>query len=83
MAWVCSASLGRIELLLVTLAASGLMLAWSKPWLERYRYGPLEWVWRSLTHWRVEQVAARIAASPGGWGERSVQLLRGQQSPSS
>jgi uncharacterized protein len=48
--------LGRIELLLVTLAASGLMLAWSKPWLERYRYGPLEWVWRSLTHWRVEQL---------------------------
>jgi uncharacterized protein len=25
-----------------------LMLLWSKPWLDRFRYGPLEWLWRSL-----------------------------------
>jgi uncharacterized protein len=25
-----------------------LMLAWSKPWLARFRQGPLEWLWRSL-----------------------------------
>jgi uncharacterized protein len=25
-----------------------LMLGWSKPWLDRYRRGPLEWLWRSL-----------------------------------
>ncbi len=25
-----------------------LMLLWSKPWLDRYHYGPLEWLWRSL-----------------------------------
>lgn len=24
------------------------MLLWSKPWLDRFHYGPLEWVWRSL-----------------------------------
>jgi uncharacterized protein len=30
-----------------------LMLAWSKPWLARYRRGPLEWVWRSLVEWRM------------------------------
>jgi len=29
------------------------MLAWSKPWLARYRQGPLEWVWRSLTAGRL------------------------------
>lgn len=26
-----------------------LMLAWSTPWLDRFRQGPLEWAWRSLT----------------------------------
>ncbi|MEP6201452.1 MAG: DUF418 domain-containing protein, partial [Marinomonas sp.] len=26
------------------------MLAWSKPWLDRYRYGPLEWLWRCMTY---------------------------------
>ena len=29
-----------------------LMLSWSQPWLARYRQGPLEWAWRSLTEWR-------------------------------
>lgn len=28
------------------------MLVWSKPWLERYRQGPVEWLWRSLTEGR-------------------------------
>lgn len=28
-----------------------LMLAWSKPWLARCQYGPLEWLWRSLARW--------------------------------
>jgi uncharacterized protein len=31
-----------------------LMLSWSKPWLARYRQGPLEWLWRSLTAMRLE-----------------------------
>ncbi len=30
-----------------------LMLGWSKPWLARFRFGPLEWVWRCLTYWRL------------------------------
>ncbi|MFM5949782.1 MAG: DUF418 domain-containing protein, partial [Novosphingobium sp.] len=29
-----------------------LMLGWSKPWLARFRQGPLEWLWRCLTEWR-------------------------------
>ncbi len=48
------ATLGRMELVLLVIAAWALMLAWSKAWLDRNRYGPLEWAWRSLTNWRVE-----------------------------
>ena len=29
-----------------------LMLSWSQPWLVRFRQGPLEWAWRSLTEAR-------------------------------
>lgn len=29
-----------------------LMLAWSKPWMDRFAQGPLEWLWRSLTERR-------------------------------
>ena len=26
-----------------------LILAWSKPWLDHFHYGPLEWLWRAAT----------------------------------
>jgi len=42
--------LSRPGLYGVVLATWAVMLAWSKPWLERYRYGPLEWLWRCLTY---------------------------------
>ncbi|MFS0773656.1 DUF418 domain-containing protein [Sphingomonas sp. 1P08PE] len=38
----------RASLYLLAPAAWLVMLAWSEPWLRRYRYGPLEWLWRSL-----------------------------------
>ncbi|HSG34658.1 MAG TPA: DUF418 domain-containing protein, partial [Sphingomonadaceae bacterium] len=45
--------LGRVELALVVLVAWVLMLAWSKPWLARFRFGPLEWLWRCLTYGKL------------------------------
>ncbi|SFF98825.1 uncharacterized protein SAMN05518801_10523 [Novosphingobium sp. CF614] len=38
---------------LFVMAGWALMLAWSEPWLRRYRRGPLEWLWRSLTEMKV------------------------------
>lgn len=43
-------ALNRPQLYGVMLLAWALMLAWSKPWLDRYRFGPLEWLWRCLTY---------------------------------
>ena len=45
--------LHRAELFGIVLGAWLLMLAWSKPWLARFRYGPLEWLWRCLTYGRL------------------------------
>jgi len=42
--------LNRPQLYLVTALTWVLILTWSKPWLERYRYGPLEWLWRCMTY---------------------------------
>ncbi|HWW56170.1 MAG TPA: DUF418 domain-containing protein [Sphingopyxis sp.] len=38
----------RWTLYLFCLGMWAFMLLWSKPWLERFRYGPFEWLWRSL-----------------------------------
>ena len=40
-----------------------LMLGWSVPWLARFRQGPLEWLWRSLTELRplpMRRALARV-----------------------
>ena len=59
-------TLSRIELWLVVPAMWLLMLAWSKPWLDRFRYGPFEWLWRSLSRWRFEPMRkARPGAGAG------------------
>ncbi|WP_337660895.1 DUF418 domain-containing protein [Erythrobacter sp. Alg231-14] len=42
--------LNRPQLYGVTFLTCALMLTWSKPWLDRFRYGPLEWLWRCLTY---------------------------------
>lgn len=42
--------LTRPELYLVVALGWAVMLVWSRPWLEKYRYGPLEWLWRCLTY---------------------------------
>lgn len=38
------------------LAVWALQLAWSKPWLDRFRFGPFEWVWRVLTYRRMQPI---------------------------
>lgn len=47
---------GRAQLWLFVLGAWGLMLLWSEPWLRHFRYGPFEWLWRSLARMKVQQL---------------------------
>ena len=46
--------LSRVEAWLIVPVTWVVMLLWSKPWLERFNYGPFEWAWRSLSRWRWE-----------------------------
>lgn len=40
----------RAEQVWVILGVWILQILWSRPWLNKFRFGPLEWVWRSLTY---------------------------------
>ncbi|MFW6027820.1 MAG: DUF418 domain-containing protein, partial [bacterium] len=46
------AQLGRAELLLVVFGIWAAQLLWSEPWQRVFRFGPVEWLWRSLTYER-------------------------------
>ncbi len=46
--------LERDELMLVVLGVWALELLWSPWWLGRFRFGPAEWLWRSLTYGKMQ-----------------------------
>lgn len=47
---------GRAALWLFVITAWAVMLLWSKPWLDRFHYGPFEWLWRSLARAEVQRL---------------------------
>lgn len=49
----------RATLYLPVLAMCGPMLLWSPWWLARFRFGPFEWLWRSLARWQVQPIRIR------------------------
>lgn len=55
--------LDRAPLYLVVFAIWGMMLFWSQPWLARFRYGPLEWLWRSLARLRLQPIRGGAASA--------------------
>ena len=58
--------LERHELYYVVAAIWIVQLIWSPLWLRRFRFGPLEWVWRSLTYWQRQPLRndVRLTSAP-------------------
>ncbi|MCW9029430.1 MAG: DUF418 domain-containing protein [Kangiella sp.] len=48
------AELSRLQLMGIVAIVFLLQLIWSPWWLKRYHYGPLEWLWRSLTYAKIQ-----------------------------
>ena len=44
----------RTEQMLLVLAMTICQLIWSPLWLATFRFGPAEWLWRTLTYWRLQ-----------------------------
>lgn len=51
--------LGRAQALLLTLPIFGLQLLLSSLWLRHFHFGPLEWVWKTLTYGRPQPMKRR------------------------
>ncbi len=58
-------TLGRAELVLLVPAIYFGLLAVSVFWLRWFRFGPFEWLWRSLTYWKLQpMVRSEISSEP-------------------
>ncbi len=59
--------LQRYEMYYVVAATWALQIIWSHIWLRYFRFGPLEWAWRSLTYWKKQPFRKdqRVIETPG------------------
>jgi uncharacterized protein len=59
--------LERYQLYYVVFAIWAVELTWSPLWLARFQYGPMEWLWRSLTRWEMQPMkkVAGVAGADG------------------
>jgi len=56
-------SVSRAQAWLLVPVVWAAMLLWSKPWLERFHYGPFEWAWRSLARAKLQPMRKRALSS--------------------
>ena len=59
-------SLRRRQLYLVVLGIWCVQLLFSRWWLRRFRFGPAEWAWRSLTYWKRQPMRVGAPAINDG-----------------
>jgi uncharacterized protein len=63
-------TLNRTPLAGIVLAIWVFQLLFSPLWLRFFRFGPAEWLWRSLTYWRLQPLCPMV--EPAG----SCQMIR-------
>ena len=68
-------SVSRWQAWLLAPVVWAIMVLWSKPWLDRFHYGPFEWAWRSLSRWKLQpmrkQTSMPLQAAGRGTAQRS------------
>jgi uncharacterized protein len=58
---------GRLGQELIVVGIWIVQILWSVAWLSRFRFGPAEWLWRSLTYWELQPMRRLEAvAEPAG-----------------
>lgn len=63
--------LQRYEIYYVVFVIWIIEIIWSHIWLRFFRFGPLEWCWRSLTYWKLQPIKKKIT-EPGNIEEERL-----------
>ena len=59
-------TINRTGLAAIVLTIWIFQLIVSPIWLKYFRFGPAEWLWRSLTYWRIQPILAASRKGPTG-----------------
>jgi uncharacterized protein len=57
--------LPRYELYYVVFGVWIFQMRFSVVWLKYFRFGPLEWLWRTLTYWEKQPIVRKTPEAPG------------------
>jgi uncharacterized protein len=49
-------TLSRTQIVIFIVAVWVLQLSWSEPWLNRFRFGAFEWLWRVATYRKLQPI---------------------------
>jgi len=63
--------MGRASQVLFVAVVISLQLVFSHWWLARFRYGPMEWLWRAITYWQVPPLRLEQPSLYNGGHERA------------
>jgi uncharacterized protein len=56
--------LPRVQVYYFVLAVWVLQIIWSNIWIYYFQFGPLEWLWRSLTYWKRQPIRREKQVAP-------------------
>jgi uncharacterized protein len=69
-------SVDRPVMMAVVAGVWAVQLIWSPLWMARFRFGPFEWLWRTLTYWKLQPIRRRPVTPADGDGDAPVDNLR-------
>jgi uncharacterized membrane protein YeiB len=58
--------MGRAAQVLFVAVVITLQVIFCHWWLARFRYGPMEWLWRAITYWQIPPMRREAAVLAGG-----------------
>ncbi len=53
-------SFSRVQQILTVVAVWAVSLLLSPLWLRFFRFGPFEWLWRSLAYWKLQPMVGAV-----------------------
>lgn len=55
--------MSRVDQMLFVVVLAAAQIVFSHVWLSRFRYGPMEWLWRAVTYWQVPPIRIKTPAT--------------------
>ncbi|MFN3792971.1 DUF418 domain-containing protein [Massilia sp.] len=55
--------ISRVDQMLFVVVLAAAQIVFSHVWLSRFRYGPMEWLWRAVTYWQIPPVRIKTPAA--------------------